>query len=245
MNLLNSVIEGISVARKVESLLIHRKSNNSDFISPFLFYRKSLKKHDEIPLSEITEDCITETFNSLQKTPLYIVLAGETEIVHPKTNEIQHFFIVKLFIKGLENAYVYSIPFKMNEDTFSPSNIKYAGCEKNIVYAYSQPQGEGSSCNTIKMDPKPPYENRAAFLIGHMDEERLWHDTKILIADMYCKLAVEENRLFELIFEISKFGKMTQEMDADFKNFQSYFDKTFAPSFENIKSELQLGNTTL
>ena len=114
-----------------------------------------------------------------------------------------------------------------------------------VFLPFEKQVGESSSCNVVKMDPKPPYENRAAFLIGHMDEERLWVDIRTFITDMYCKLAPDFTRMYELIFEISKFGTMTKEMQQEFDQFKIYFERSFVPQFKNIRSSVVLENTSL
>lgn len=247
MEVLDSVKIGVELVQNAYELFKKGHSETAEFVKPFILYRGKRNTLKTEELEEFSESCVQQKLRIPSVLPSCFVLAGETAIENPKTNEINHFFVIKLYLQEMEEGYVYSVPFTPSavDKTAEIGALKYVGSENNIFLPFESPKGESSSCNVIKMDPKPPYENRAAFLIGHMDEVRLWRDVKTFISDMYCKLAPDFNRMYELVFEVSKFGKMTIEMQNEFDKFQSYFDKNFVPQFKNIRSSVVLENTRI
>lgn len=247
MEVLDSVKIGVELVQSAFDLFQKGYSESAEFVKPFIMYRgkrHTLKTED---LEEFSEACVQQKLRIPSVLPGCFVLAGETEIQDPKSNEVKHFFVIKLYLQNMEEGYVYSVPFipASVDKPVQISPLKFVGSEANGFLPFETPEGESSSCNVIKMDPKPPYDNRAAFLIGHVDEERLWRDLQTFISDMYCKLAPDFSRLYELVFEVSKFGKMTKEMQLEFDKFQSYFEKEFVPQFKNIRSSVVLENTRL
>lgn len=247
MDILDEVIEGIDLIRKTTSIFYEKKTNSQTFISPFLLFNTRKTKFKSVALSEFSDECINSNLSKESSFPKCFVLGGESELEDPKTKEKQYFFVIKLYLHGFEQGYIYSIPFIPSKSNKSNDvgQFRYVGSDNNVYLPIYKLEGESSSCNAIKMDPKPPYSYRAAFLIGHMDETRLWHDVKTVIADMYCKLAPDNDRLFELIFEVSKFGRMTSTMQADYDKFVEYFNNKFVPSFRNVKSSIELENTRI
>jgi len=247
IELLQSVCKGVELVKYAESFFKEEHTRNKEFINPFILYfnKKGAIKRDV--LDELSDESVKINLRSIAHKPTCFVLAGETELENAKTNTLDHFYVMKLYVQGLEEGYIYSTPFLINQENVRSEmkHTRYVGSDKNIFYTPLKKEGESSSFNAIKMDPSSTYEYRAAFLIGHMDEARLWLDTKTVIADMYCKLAIDTSKKYELIFEISKFGSMTIQMNNSFTQFQEFFFNEFSPSFNHIKGELQLGNTTL
>jgi len=244
MEILNNVKDGFALVEKAKDIFNASVSECCSMIDPFVLYFKNPNKIKKVDLEEFSESCVQEKIKLAHSKPGTTVLAGATEVADPKTGKPVYFFIIKLYLKGMEEGYIYSLPYtpatEGSEGVFG--NIKFAGCDDNCYLEYVAPQGEGSSCNAIKMDPLAPYDHRAAFLIGHMDEKRLWRDAEVVVADMYCKLAVDKKRKFELKFEVSKFGSMTDSMLDSFKDFDNYLKDTFCPLFENVTAELLLEN---
>lgn len=245
MKIITNIIPGIKLANEALNIFKNIKAESSRFIDPFLLYFNYKERLKHIYLEDFTDECIKKHLSNTFQTPNVFVLAGESKIEDPKTGTIQHFYIIKLYIEHMNQGYIFSVPFSVDNNKTAFEDIKYAGSDDNVYLENKIPEGEGSSCNTIKMDPKLPYYHRAAFLIGHMDESRLWFDTEQMLTDMYCKLALDTNRNFELIFEISKFGKMTPEMQTTFDKYNDYFINVIAPYFQHIKGKLQLENTKL
>lgn len=247
MELLNSVCSGIVLVEKAFEIFVESRSFSDSYIEPFLLFENKKKQFKSVKLDEFSEECVKTTVKTIRPKPDLFVLAGETEMEDPKTGSIIHFFIIKLYIAGLEEGYIYSSPFSIDskDNSINLSGLRFAGTDDNVYLPFSIPEGESSSCNTIKMDPKPEFQNRAAFLIGHFEEERLWRDVTVHIADMYCKLGIDKDRKFELVFEISKFGTMTHSVKTAFNEFNEFFMDSYAPKFENIKGKLLLENTKL
>lgn len=244
MKTLNTIIKGFELIKETIEILKNESFKN-EFVKPFIVIDIN-NNINIIHLNKYSDEEIkNEIFNQIVH-PECFILAGETEISNNKTGEIQNNYIIKLYINSMEYAYIYSIPLKTtNSNIKLMSDIKYAGAEINNIYNYQKPIGEQSSCNTIKMDATEEYNYRAAFLIGHLNEERLWLDTETVIADMYCKIGLDINRSFELIFEISKFGQMTNSMQTKYNEFNTYFYSNFRNIFTHIKGEIQLENTVL
>lgn len=245
MEVLASAHEGLGLVKKAQELFIEKRTAGANFVDPFMIVPHKRGKQKIMQLAEFSDECVNGNISSLAKKPDFFILAGETVVDNPKTGGTDSFFIVKFYLASAEQGYIYSIPFNSVDGHLEVGDLRYIGSDANVYLNYKAPEGEGSSCNAIKMDPEPPYEYRAAFLIGHMDESRLWIDVNNLIADMYCKLALDTTRKFELIFEVSKFGRMTYSMQTEFDKLKAIFTDSFACHFPNIKSDLQLENTRL
>lgn len=242
MDLLNSVSVGVEMVKIAVGIFTEEKQRVSFFVKPFVLYPDTLNTPIKVELKEFTEACVKEKLDVAPIPLSCFVLAGETSVENPKTKQINHFFVVKLYMKDMEEGYVYSLPFSSELEI---GKLRFVGSDANLYLPFTKHEGEGSSCNVIKMDTLAPYDYRAAFLIGHVNEPRLWIDVKVLISDMFCKLAPDEHHQYELIFEISKFGTMSPEMQAVYDGFKTFFDTQFLPLFCNITSEVKLENAHL
>lgn len=243
MEILETVKEGFSLVEKAKQIFNDSSCDCCTMLDPFVLYAKNQAKIKKVELEEFSEECVQGKIKLAKPGPSCVVIAGGTEVADPKTGKPVYFYIIKLYMKGMEEGYIYSLPyFPDREPADAFAAIKFAGTDDNCYLEYIAPQGESSSCNALKMDPKEPFDHRAAFLIGHMDEKRLWRDTEVVIADMFCKLAIDTKRKFDLKFEVSKFGTMTDSMKQSFKEFNEYLQDKFYPSFSNIESELLLEN---
>lgn len=234
----------LNLVEKAVTVCSGRKSHSPDFVNPFIIVKTKSNAQQVFELEEISVDAVQQSLSNFPKMPDFFVLAGETSVEDPKSKTIQQFFIIKLYFAGAPAGYIYSVPFSQTEKAVTFDDIRYVGSDNNDFLEYSELEGEGSSCNAIKMDPKAPYDYRAAFLIGHMNEERLWVDVDRLVTDMYCKLAIDSTRQFELFFEISKFGNHTPTMEKSYTSFKTYFDAEIAPAYAHVRAEIQNGNAS-
>jgi hypothetical protein len=243
MQLLNRVAETIGLVGEAYEQFIESKTEEDKFVNPFIIGMVD-NEQIMIELEEYTEACVNDSLQMFGKTVEGFVLAGETQLFNPKTNQDQHFFVIKLIVEGLENSYVYSLPFVPEDDLekLKQKPLRFAGSEPNTFFTYHSLEGEPSSCNALKMDNIPTSDYRAAFLIGHFDEVRLCADLQNTIADTYCKLAFDRLLRYDFIFEASKFGRMTETMVAEFDRINACFEEQFVPHFPNIKGVLRLEN---
>ena len=243
MQLLKYTGETLGLVNEALSRFVALKSEGNNFVAPFILFKKG-NETITTQLETFSEECIGGILETCDFTVNGFVLAGETQLLD-KTGKEQHFFVLKLVVDGLENVYVYSVPFSpgMNHKDLFNLTPRFAGSEPNGFFPSKSIKGEESSCNALKMDDLAPYDYRAAFLIGHFDETRLWHDTRTIISDTYCKLAFDKQRRYEFIFEISKFGEMTETMKEEFNRLNTFFTKNFASLFSHIKSAVCLENT--
>jgi|GEM_PF-5741936 len=242
MEILRHVNTGIDLLEESIRIFKSEKKSNKQFLQPFIVFMDKKKRISHKTIGEMTEESICSALQQIPTKIATFVLAGETVLENPKTKAEQYFFVAKLYFEDAPQGYVYSIPFSYADGSVEYEQLKYAGSDNNCYLKHCEPEGEGSSCNVIKMDPNPPYEYRAAFLIGHVDEKRLWNDTDKLVADMICKLALETEKHYELIFEVSKFGHMTTTMQEQFDVFDAFVKTEIFPKYSHIKAEMQLEN---
>ena len=244
MHVLKNVGETIGLIHEALQLFVDIKVEKGAYVAPFILYH-GLDDVVMFELEEFSEPAIIDAVKKANCPVHGFVLAGDTQLLNPKTGKDQHFFVVKLAVDGLENCFVYSVPFSPDNylGEISKLSLQYAGSEPNTFFKATAHQGEVSSLSAIKMEDKAPYHYRAAFLIGHFNEERLWSDTLNFMAEIYCKFAPDTTHRYDFVFEVSKFGQMTGTMVSEFKRMNAFFSEEFEPLFEHIDGEMKFENT--
>ena len=138
MEQLDRVKEGVELVRCAFDLFKKGHSETAEFIKPFIMYRGKRSTLKTEGLEEFSEACVQQKLRIPAVLPACFVLAGETEIENPKTHEVKHFFVIKLYLQDMEEGYVYSVPFSP-ASVDKPAQIaplKFVGSEGNGFFAF-------------------------------------------------------------------------------------------------------------
>ncbi len=138
----------------------------------------------------------------------FFVITDLVNLVH-EGKELTY-FLYKGYSNLFDKGVVYFQP--INKKTFEPKGeLKFSNLEDNIFHKVEYPDIEESSCNAIETKETTVKNPSVAFLIGHMNEERLLLDIKRLIFDTANNVQKHKNRQFHFIIQISKFGGKPSE----------------------------------
>ncbi len=150
------------------------------------------------------------------------------------------YFLYKAYSTLFDKGVVYFQP--INKKTFEPKgDLKFSNLEDNIFYKVEYPDIEESSCNAIETKETTVKNPSVAFLIGHMNEERLLLDIKRLIFDTANNVQKHKNRQFHFIIQISKFGgKPSEEFLYRLDDIKKMTEKHIAPEYPNSTFKFEL-----
>ncbi len=183
----------------------------------------------DIEMSEFTNDFVLQQIKE-HNTEAF-VMTDLVTLVH-EGKQLTYFLYKgysKLFDKGL--VYFQTI----NKDTLeSKGDFRFSNMEDNIFLKVEYPDIEESSCNAIETKEHSNEKPCVAFLIGHMNEDRLILDIKRLLFDTANNVQKHTDRQFKFIVQVSKFGgKPSEEFLYRLEDIKNDLKKFIEPEFPN------------
>ena len=112
--------------------------------------------------------------------------------------------------------------------------MSFSNLEDNIFYQVPTQEGEESSCNAIETDENTVKEPSIAFLIGHMNEDRLLYDIQRLILETANNVQKHKGRFFKFTLQVTVFGKKpSEEFKQKLQIIHQKVDQDIKHHFEN------------
>ncbi|MCW3806723.1 hypothetical protein [Plebeiibacterium marinum] len=157
-----------------------------------------------------------------------------TDLVSAEANgqEITY-FLYKGYHSLFDKGVVY---FQMvDKNTLAPKGeLDFSNLEENIFYKVEFPDVEESSCNAIETAENTAKNPSIAFLIGHMNEERLVYDINRLIFDTANNVQKHKNRHFKFTIQVSVFGsKPSANLLKEIENIKQTLKTSVHPAYPN------------
>lgn len=200
--------------------------------------RSNFGKSIELKMDSFTNEFVKKTLTEYNSEAFVI-----TDMVSTNdTGQELTYFLYKayhsLFDKGLVFFQV------INKDTLTPvSGLQFSNLEDNIFYAVKEPNFEESSCNAIETAENTTKEPCIAFIIGHMNEERLLFDLQRLIFDTANNVQKHKNRHFKFYLQISVFGgKPSKDFLAQLASIKHTCQKHIKPAYPNSTFIFEIEN---
>ncbi len=152
------------------------------------------------------------------------------------------YFLYKGYSKLFDKGLVYFQPVK-KATLEAKGDFRFSNLEENIFITVEYPDIEESSCNAIETKEHTNDKPCVAFLIGHMNEQRLILDIKRLIFDTANNVQKHTNRHFKFIVQVSKFGgKPSEEFLYRLEDIKNDMKKHIEPEFPNSTFVFELDN---
>lgn len=203
-----------------------------------MLVRSNFGKEIGINMDAFTNEFVTKTIKEYESEAFVM-----TDFVSMMQDGKElNYFLYKGYSRYFDKGLVY---FQLvNKETFEAiGELEFSNLEDNIFYSVESPEFEESSCNAIETSENTTKKPCIAFLIGHMNEDRLLFDIQRLIYDTANNVQKHKNRQFKFIIQIDKFGG-----DAS-RNFLTQLDKikqsltqTFAPTYPNCEFVFAMDN---
>ncbi len=143
------------------------------------------------------------------------------------------YYLFKAYHSKFDKGLVY---FQLiDKETLKPiGKLEFSNIEDNIFYFIESPKTEESSCNAIETDENTAKNPCIAFLIGHMDEDRLLYDIQRLIFETANNVQKHKNRKFKFFIQINRFGgKPSPEFLANIDALKELYQKKFKKVYPN------------
>ncbi len=231
MNYLESAIVLKKLISKTNNSLL--KTNKGKLVEANkMMLRTNFGKELELPMEAFTNNVVINTLKEYESEA--IVISDFVTTVDPNNQEISYFLYKayhKLFHKGLV---FYQL---VNKDTVEPiAGLEFSNIEDNIFFKIDEPDVEESSCNAVETAENTAKNPSIAFLIGHMDENRLLFDINRLIYETANNVQKHHNRKFTFHIQVSKFGGKAS--DVFFNNLNQVIkdtDKYIHKNYPNSK----------
>lgn len=146
-----------------------------------------------------------------------------------------NYILYKGYHSKIEKGLVFYQMF--NKETLEiEGSLRLSNMEENIFYKVVTPDENESSCNAIETKHKIENGKSIAFLIGHMDEERLIYDIQRLIFDTVNNVTKHQKLKFSFIIQISRFGgSPSQELRKKVGEIEEFTKKYFYPVYPNVE----------
>lgn len=145
------------------------------------------------------------------------------------------YFLYKGYHKQLEKGLVFYQIFNPESMEFI-SDLQFSNSEENIFYQPFNPDGEESSCNAMETANHTKKNPEIAFLIGHINEERLIYDIERLIIDTTFNVLKNPKANYNFILQISRYGEdPTNELKTKVKEIENTTKTLFEPVFKNVR----------
>ncbi len=214
------------------------KTTNSDLLSlnknglvnkNQMVIRSNFGNPIKIKMDAFSNEFVSKTLNEYDSEAFVIT---DLVTVNNKGQELTYFLYKgyhSLFDKGLV---YFQLINKTNMQAIG--ELEFSNLEDNIFYNVQAPNFEESSCNAIETKENTIKEPSIAFLIGHMNEDRLFYDINRLIFDTANNVQKHKNRHFKFHIEISKFGgKLSPEFLSKLDALKLSLDKYITPEYPN------------
>ncbi len=118
--------------------------------------------------------------------------------------------------------------------------LLFSNMEENVFYKVTTPDQEESSCNAIETKEKIENGKSIAFLIGHMDEERLVYDIERLLFDTANNVTKHQKLKFKFIIQISRFGgSPSAELKEKVAKIEAFTKNHLYPEYPNVEFTFQ------
>lgn len=141
------------------------------------------------------------------------------------------YFLYKGYHKLIEKGLVF---FQVidSENLKPKGDLLFSNLEDNIFFNVKTPEEEESSCNALETGEKTATSKGVAFLIGHMNENRLVYDIQRLIFDTCNNVQKHKGLKFNFVIQVSKFGgnpsqKLIEQISAIDKFTRSEVEKIY------------------
>lgn len=224
------------IAATNQELLI---KNKGKFVSKNeMRVRSNFGKEINITMEAFTNEFVTKTIKEYD-SEAFVMTDFVTMMQEGKE---LNYFLYKGYSKSFDKGLVYfQLIDKENLEPIGP--IEFSNLEDNIFYTVEGPDFEESSCNAIETKENTTKNPCIAFLIGHMNEDRLLFDIQRLIFDTANNVQKHKNRLFKFIIQIDRFGG---DASPSFMNkldkIKKSLSEIFAPEYPNCEFVFALGD---
>lgn len=131
----------------------------------------------------------------------------------------------------------------IDENTFEPTgNLQFSNSEENIFFNIKQPKIEESSCNAIETKNHTKEKPEIAFIIGHVNKERLLYDIQRLIIDTANNVSKNQDTYFKFIIQVSLFNSNdTTKLMPEINEIEKQTKKHISPLYTNTSFVFELG----
>ena len=151
------------------------------------------------------------------------------------------YFLYKGYSRVFDKGLVF---FQLvNKETFEPvGKLEFSNIEDNIFYEVIGPKHEESSCNALETKDNTAKNPCVAFLISHMNEERLLYDINRLIFETANNVQKHKNRNFKFIIQIDKNGgELSEQFKVEIDKMAQSLEKNFKPEYPNCEFVFAVG----
>ncbi len=211
---------------------------NGQFEPNLMLLRSNFGQEITTKLAAFTNANVLSTLSSYGDSEAFVM----TDLVRQDKKEPRMTYVLyKGYHSLLEKGQVY---FHLVDDTtLHPiGDLQYSNLEGNIFYKVVAPNFEESSCNAIETDANTAKHPSIVFLIGHLNEERLFYDIQRLVVESANNVQKHKNREFEFIFSISVFGGLpSASFKAKLSELEEFMAQFFYPVFPNCQFKFDLG----
>ncbi len=206
-----------------------------------MMLRTNFGKELDLPMEAFSNSVVINMLKQYESEAF--VITDFVSTVDQNNLEI-HYFLYKGYHKLFHKGLVYYQ--LVDKNTFEPiGNIEFSNIEDNIFFKVDEPDVEESSCNAIETAENTAKNPCIAFLIGHMDENRLLFDINRLIFETANNVQKHKNMKFTFHVQVSKFGGTVSEdffkqidklkKDTDKYIHKNYPNSTFIFDLDELK----------
>ncbi|GAF05371.1 hypothetical protein [Saccharicrinis fermentans] len=223
---------------KKANLLLLEENMNDLHTKNKLLLRSNFGNEVDLEMDAFTNEFVTTTLKQYESEAFVI-----TDFVsnQQKDQEI-HYFLYKGYSKYFDKGLVY---FQLvNKENLQPlGGLEFSNLEDNIFYLTEAPDYEESSCNAIETKENTAKKPSIAFLIGHMNEERLLFDIQRLIYDTANNVQKHKNRQFKFTLQIDKFGgQLSENFMHELNKIRTVLENNFAIEYPNTTFLFEIGH---
>ncbi len=236
MKYLKAVIDTKSLIVNANNILLTK--NNGIVIKQNIFL--STASGTEINESELNEFTNESVFNKLASDKNINTFVISDFVTTINNGRKITYYLYKGYNKISDKGLVY---FQLiDKETLAPtSELQFSNIEDNIFLKPEIPTTEESSCNAIETKNNKPDKPEIAFLIGHMNEERLIYDIERLIIDTVSNVHKHKQLTFKFIIRISKFGgSPSEKLEKQIEEIEEYTHSIIQKEFTNAHFEFEL-----
>ncbi|WP_068475626.1 hypothetical protein [Saccharicrinis aurantiacus] len=235
MNYLESAANLKSLIEKANIQLL--ASNEAKLQEPNkALLRTNFGKEVSLPMEEFTNSFVQKILSEYESEAIVI-----SDFVATRENDKElHYFLYKGYHKLFNKGLVYYQ--LVNKATYEPiGELQFSNIEDNIFYSVEEPKDEESSCNAVETKENTVKNPSIAFLIGHMNEERLLFDINRLIFETANNVQKHKGRNFTFHIQVSKFGgTVKREFIKQLDRLKTDIDKYIHSTYPNSQFILDL-----
>lgn len=197
---------------------------------------------EQINMTTYNNEYVLATLKEKEHSDAFIITDLATMDVQGKPVT---YLLYKAYHSTLEKGVVfYQL---INKETAEPiGKLEFSNMEDNVFYTVAAPKEEESSCNAIETNKKIENGKSIAFLIGHMNEERLIYDIQRLIFDTVNNVVKHPKLKFHFIVQVSRYGASpSAELKKQVEAIAKYTRKKIYPKYPNATFEFEFEQVEL